>query len=133
MVTKKLSEIIFHSPVKVNSLVKLYGSVIKVGNTSITCEITVNRADVISKEEVNVCVAQIVFVRIDEYGMPRQIDESVRVKYNPKPVEPKVIKDIDDISEDAAELTAEEQYRLEHACIVSVSEGSIIRDATCAS
>jgi len=70
MVTKKISEVIFHAPVKVNSLLKIYGEVIRIGNTSLTLKLEARRVDVQSTNEILVCSAEVVFVKINAYGEP---------------------------------------------------------------
>ena len=76
VVTKKISEVIFHSPVKVNSILKIYGEVIKIGNTSMTLKIEARRLDVENGKEVLVCSCDVVFVKVNDYGEPTPINIS---------------------------------------------------------
>lgn len=70
MVTKKISEVIFHAPVKVNSQLKIYGSVKRLGTTSIIISLEARRLDVQSSNEKLVCSAEVVFVKVNDYGEP---------------------------------------------------------------
>ncbi len=70
MVTKKISEVIFHTPVKVNSIVKIYGELIRVGNTSLTIRLEARRVNVENSNEILVCSAEVVFVRVNDNGEP---------------------------------------------------------------
>jgi acyl-CoA thioesterase YciA len=73
MVTLKISEVLFLSPVKVNTQVRLYGSVNKLGNTSITIDIEARNVDVRENTESLVCSTTMVFVKIDEEGKATKI------------------------------------------------------------
>ena len=46
MVTKKIEEVIFQRPVKTGNLIKIYGSVEKIGNTSITINLEARKHNV---------------------------------------------------------------------------------------
>ena len=73
VVTKKVSELIFIKPAKVNNLLKIYGEVAHIGNTSITVNIEARRLDVVVGIEEVMCTTTIVFVNIDEEGKPKLI------------------------------------------------------------
>lgn len=73
LVTLKVSECIFHRPAKINNLIKIYGEVVKIGNTSITLRIEARRYDVLSAEEDMICSTTVVMVRVDEHGKPISI------------------------------------------------------------
>lgn len=77
MVTKKISEIVFHQPVKVNTIIKIYGEAVKVGRTSITLNLEVRRVAVETSQETLVCSCQLVFVKINEYGEPSPIETTI--------------------------------------------------------
>ena len=66
-------EVLFLSPVKVNTQVRLYGSVNKLGNTSITIDIEARNVDVRENTESLVCSTTMVFVKIDEDGKATKI------------------------------------------------------------
>ena len=80
MVTLKIHEVFFKSPVKVNNQIKIYGSVASIGNTSITLDIEARRFSVYTHEENLVCSTKIVFVRIDDDGRPIPISKSKKAK-----------------------------------------------------
>ncbi len=46
MVTKKIEEVIFQRPVKTGNLIKIYGSVESIGNTSITINLEARKHNV---------------------------------------------------------------------------------------
>ena len=73
VVTKKVSEMIFFKPASVNNLLKIYGEVAHIGNTSITINIEARRVDVLTCEEELMCTTTLVFVNIDNDGKPTPI------------------------------------------------------------
>lgn len=81
VLTKKIEEVIFESPVKVGNLIKVYAEVEKIGTTSITIKLEARRVNVHTGQEKNVCSTKMVFVRIDEDGMPVPISDSVKSRY----------------------------------------------------
>jgi len=82
MVTLKIAEVIFKKPVKEGFQIKIYGEVIRVGNTSITLYIDARKYNVISEEETTVCSTEITFVRIDQSGEAVPIPQQVRDKFS---------------------------------------------------
>ena len=68
MVTVKINELIFKKPIKQGHLIKIYGNVLRIGETSITIEIVVKKHDPVSGEEYITTSTEIVFVKIDEDG-----------------------------------------------------------------
>ena len=78
MVTVKMDEVTFLAPVKVNNIVKIYGNVIAIGNTSITILIEVRRCSVYTQEEQLVLSTRILFCRIDEEGRAIPISKHVK-------------------------------------------------------
>lgn len=81
MVTVKLDELIFKKKVKEGFLIKIYGKVTRMGNTSITLFIEARKESVYSGDEDVVCHTHITFVRIDEGGDPIPIASSVKDTY----------------------------------------------------
>jgi len=73
VVTKKVSELIFIKPAKVNDVLKIYGQVERIGNTSITIDVEARRLDVTTGEEVIMCTTSLVFVCVDNEGCPKKI------------------------------------------------------------
>jgi len=82
MVTVKMDEIEFHTPVKENHDVVIYGEVVNIGKTSITLKLSAKRYDVYNQDELEVCSVKIVFVRISGEGKARPIDLEIRNSYS---------------------------------------------------
>lgn len=82
MITKKIEEVVFERPVKVGNLIKIYGEVDKIGNTSITVKLEARKHNVCTGEQQLVCSTKMVFVRIDDEGSPVPISERVKVRYD---------------------------------------------------
>lgn len=81
VLTKKIEEVVFESPVKVGNIIKVYGGVDKIGNTSITLNLEARRYNVHTGQEKNVCYTKMVFVRIDDDGNPVPISEQVKIRH----------------------------------------------------
>ena len=80
MVTIKIDECIFKKPAKEGQLLKIYGRVEDIGNTSLTLYMEARAHNVYTGNQVPVLSTNIVFVRIDENG--DSIPISDRVKKN---------------------------------------------------
>jgi acyl-CoA thioesterase YciA len=80
MVTKKMEEVVFNQPVKLGNIIKIYGDVDKIGNTSITINIEARKHSVYTGVQKVVCSTKVVFVRIDDEGSPVPISERVKLK-----------------------------------------------------
>ena len=81
VVTIKIDELIFKSPVKVGSLLKIYGKVDKFGNTSIKLYIEVRKHNVHTGKQEAVTQTSITFVRIDGDGKAIPIHNYVKDRY----------------------------------------------------
>lgn len=81
MVTAKIDEMVFERPVKNGDQVIIYGSVKRVGKSSITVYVEARNRDFYSGEEKIVCSTIFIFVRIDANGRSIPIDDTVRQKY----------------------------------------------------
>ena len=81
IVTIKIDELLFKSPVKVGSLIKVYGKVEKFGTTSIKLYIEVRKHNVHTGKQDAVTQTFITFVRIDGDGKAIPIHEHVKVRY----------------------------------------------------
>jgi acyl-CoA thioesterase YciA len=81
VVTLKIDELIFKKPVKVGSILKVYGDVIEFGNTSITVEIDVRKHNVYTGAQETVTHTKMKFVRIDDDGKPLPIHQYVKDRY----------------------------------------------------
>lgn len=81
MVTIKIDECIFKKPAKEGQLLKIYGKVASVGNTSITLYLEARAHNVYSGTQSVILSTNITFVRIDEGGEPVPISERVKQRY----------------------------------------------------
>lgn len=81
MITKKIEEVVFERPVKVGNLIKIYGEVDKIGNTSITIKLEARKHNVYTGDQQLVCSTSMVFVRIDDEGGPVPISDRVKIRY----------------------------------------------------
>lgn len=81
MVTVKIDECIFKRPAKEGQLIKIYGKVAEVGNTSLTLYIEARAHSVYSGSQSVILSTNIKFVRIDENGDPIPISERVKNKF----------------------------------------------------
>ena len=81
VVTLKIESLLFKEPIKTGHLIKIYGEVVKVGNTSLTLNVEVVRHKPQTGKQKVACSTQIVFVHIDEDGEPTKIKRSVAKKY----------------------------------------------------
>ena len=84
MVTVKIDECVFNKPAREGQLIKIYGDVVRFGNTSVTMYLEARAHNVYSGQQTNILSTNIVFVRIDENGDPIPISERVKNKFNTK-------------------------------------------------
>lgn len=81
MVTVKIDECIFRKPAKEGQLIKIYGEVRSIGNTSITFYMEARAHNVYSGKQKPILSTSIKFVRIDENGDTVPISEKVKQKF----------------------------------------------------
>ena len=81
MVTKHISAVTFEKPVRPGQIIKIYGEVLKVGNTSITIRLEARRHSVYNGTQKAVCTINMVFVRIDGDGEAVPITNYVKEKH----------------------------------------------------
>ena len=84
MVTVAIDKCIFKRPAKEGQLLKIYGSIENIGNTSISVYMEARSHNVYSGQQNIILSTSITFVRIDEQGEPIPISERVKEKYNNK-------------------------------------------------
>ena len=84
MVTLKVEEVLFKSPVKENNLIKIYGDIVRIGNKSIKIAVEARKFNVYSHEETVATTTKMVFVRIDEDGNSLPIAQHVKDKHPDK-------------------------------------------------
>ena len=81
MVTLKIDEVLFKRPVKIGFHLKIYGEVIKMGNSSLTLKVEARKHNVYSGEELLVVTTHFTFVRIDEQGDAIPISDKVKERF----------------------------------------------------
>ena len=81
MVTRSMSEVTFERPVKEGRIVKIYGDVIKIGNTSITISLEARSHNQFTGKQKIVCQTKMVFVQIDEESESMPLGRKVKDKY----------------------------------------------------
>ena len=81
IVTVKLSEVTFKKPVRPGHIIKIYGKVVRVGDTSVVVKLEARRHSPYNGTQRTVCTTEITYVRIDGDGEPIPISEKVRSKY----------------------------------------------------
>jgi acyl-CoA thioesterase YciA len=84
MVTIAMDRCEFKKPAKEGQLVKIYGDITEIGNSSILIHIEARSHNVYSGEQKVIVSTNIKFVRIDENGDSIPISEKVKMKYKDK-------------------------------------------------
>ena len=82
MVTVHMSEVLFNRPARPTQIIKIYGEVEKMGNTSVSINLEARRHSVYNGSQKPVCSTQITFVRIDGDGEPVPIPKENRVDWS---------------------------------------------------
>tara|TARA_A100001515_G_scaffold110827_1_gene91921 strand:+ start:466 stop:855 length:390 start_codon:yes stop_codon:yes gene_type:complete len=82
IVTVKLSEVVFRKPVRPGHIIKIYGSVREIGETSITVHLEARRHSPYNGTQKTVCETNITYVRIDGDGESIPLSDKVRKKYS---------------------------------------------------
>jgi acyl-CoA thioesterase YciA len=75
MITLKMDEVVFKSPVKVKDHIRIYGKVYEVGRSSLKLSIEARRFGFCQIEEDLVCSTKMTFVKINEKGKAAPIEE----------------------------------------------------------
>ena len=81
MVTVKIDECIFKKAAKEGQLLKIYGKVVDIGNSSLTMELEARSHNVYSGTQSVILSTNIKFVRIDENGDSIPVSDRVKSKY----------------------------------------------------
>ncbi len=81
MVTVKISEVTFQKPVRPGQIIKIYGQLVNLGNTSVTIRLEARRHSPYNGSQKTVCTTDMTFVRIDGDGEPVPIDELIKNKF----------------------------------------------------
>ncbi len=77
-VTLKMKEVLFKQPVKTGDHVRIYGEVLKVGNSSITMSLEAKRYLFDRQDYEVVCSTEMTYVRINDQGKSIAIDPQVK-------------------------------------------------------
>jgi acyl-CoA thioesterase YciA len=85
IVTLLIEQCVFKKPAKEGQLIKVYGEVVTIGNTSVTLYMEARSHNVYSGIQSTILSTNMKFVRIDENGDAIPISDRVRSKYN-KPI-----------------------------------------------
>lgn len=80
MITLKMDEVIFKKPVKVNDHIRIYGKILKVGNSSISLLIEARRFNFDHHDEETVCSTTMLFVNIGQDGRSVPLKDCIREK-----------------------------------------------------
>ena len=81
MVTKRISEVVFNKPVRPGQIIKIYGEVRAVGQTSITIHLEARRHSVYNGSQRTVLTTDMTFVRIDGDGESIPVGDKVKTKF----------------------------------------------------
>jgi len=81
MVTKSISEVVFEKPVRPGQIIKIYGEVIRVGNSSIIIRLEARRHSVYNGSQRKVLSTDMTFVRIDGDGEAIPVGDKPREKF----------------------------------------------------
>lgn len=81
MVTKSIDKCVFTKPAREGQLLKIYGEVHNIGNTSIDLYLEARSHNVYNGKQNIILSTNIKFVRIDEQGDAIPISDRVRKKY----------------------------------------------------
>jgi len=84
IVTLLIEQCVFKKPAKEGQLIKVYGEVVTIGNTSIILYMEARSHNVYSGTQSTILSTNMKFVRIDENGDSIPISDRVREKYNKK-------------------------------------------------
>lgn len=82
IVTLLIEQCVFKKPAKEGQLIKVYGEVVVIGNTSVTLYMEARSHNVYSGIQSIILSTNMKFVRIDENGDAIPISDRVRNKYN---------------------------------------------------
>jgi acyl-CoA thioesterase YciA len=87
MVTLVIDKCVFKRPAKESQLIKIYGEVESIGNTSINLRLEARAHNVYNGKQHIILDTFIKFVRIDENGESIPISEKVKEKFRKNPLE----------------------------------------------
>ena len=81
MVTIKVEEFVFKKAVKSGNILKVYGKVVRFGNSSIELYMEMRRHNVLDGTQDLVTHTNLTFVRISDEGLPVPIDPQMKERH----------------------------------------------------
>ena len=81
MVTVNIEKVQFRKPVRPGQIIKIYGEVKKVNNSSIEISVEARRVSTYNASQKVICTTSMKFVRVDGDGEPVGIAASVKEQY----------------------------------------------------
>jgi len=81
VVTRNMSNVDFIAPVKVGNIMKTYGRIKRIGNTSLTLDMEIRKHNVHNEVESVVLKSEMTFVKIDDEGNPIPISDRIKAKF----------------------------------------------------
>lgn len=84
MVTVKMAETVFNRPVRPGQLIKVYGEVLDIGNSSCKVKLQARRHSVYNGTQRSVCETELTYVRIDGDGEAIPISKKVKDAHRQK-------------------------------------------------
>ena len=81
MVTRCIEKVEFEKPVRVGQIIKVYGGIENIGNTSITLNMEIRNHNIHTEAELIVLKTKITFVKIDDDGSPIPISDRIKEKF----------------------------------------------------
>jgi acyl-CoA thioesterase YciA len=81
MVTVLIDKCVFKKPAKEGHLLKIYGEVETIGNSSVTLKVEARSHNVYNGKQGIILATHIKFVRVDEQGEAISVSSRVRDKY----------------------------------------------------
>tara|TARA_Y100000310_G_C20545066_1_gene745170 strand:- start:615 stop:1085 length:471 start_codon:yes stop_codon:yes gene_type:complete len=101
IVTVKLSEVAFKKPIRPGHIIKIYGTVKRVGTCSITICLEARRHSPYNGTQRVVCTTEVTYVRIDGDGEAIPISDKVKAKHGfLKPLDCLMGDKLDDFEEE---------------------------------
>ncbi len=81
MVTKSIDKCVFNKPAKEGQLIKMYGKIDNIKNTSLTLYLEARAHNVYNGKQSIILATNITFVRIDELGDAISISKRIKKKF----------------------------------------------------
>jgi acyl-CoA thioesterase YciA len=102
MVTISIDRCEFKKPAKEGQMIKIYGDILEIGNSSIEIKMEARSHNVYSGDQKVIVSTNIKFVKIDEAGDPTPISERVKERYREKTREYRLSRPGDSKADDSS-------------------------------